>query len=117
MKWTGFRLSPQLAPRVLNAIINRTWQPMLGGRRRPDRPWLRPLEANVASLPTFEIIGPEIAFATPLRGTGALQVPFFLRSTYQSAGFLVGSVRGQRECVLETLGLSCCQVPHSDLEK
>ena len=81
MKWTGFRLSPQLAPRVLNAIINRTWQPMLGGRRRPDRPWLRPLEASVASLPTFEIIGPEIALAAPLRGTGALQVSFFLKLT------------------------------------
>ena len=110
------RVFVSLAPRVLNAIINRTWQPTLGGRRRPDRSWLRPLEAGVASLPTFEIIRPKIARAAPLRGTGALQVSFFLRSTYQSEGFLVGSVRGQRECVLETLGLSCCPVPHSDLE-
>ena len=89
---------------------------MLDGRRRPDRSWLRPLEASVASLPTLDFIRSEMALAAPLRGTGALQVSFFLRSTYQSEGFLVGSVRGQRECVLETLGLSCCPVPHSDLE-
>ena len=54
---------------------------MLGGRRHPDRYWLRPLEASVASLPTFEFIRLEMARAAPLRGTGDLQVPCFLKLT------------------------------------
>ena len=72
---------------------------MLGGRRHPDRYWLRPLEASVASLPTFEIIGPEIALAAPLRGTGALRVSFFLGQLTNSPKFNVS--------VQMALGLSC----------
>ena len=53
---------------------------MLGGRRHPDRYWLRPLEASVASLPTFEFIRLEMARAAPLRGTGDLQVSLFSRN-------------------------------------
>ena len=62
---------------------------MLGGRRHPDRSWLRPLEAGVASLPTFEIIRPKIARAAPLRGTGALRVSFFLGQLTNSPKFNV----------------------------
>ena len=47
---------------------------MFDGRRRPDRSWLRPPEASVASLPTLDFIRPEMARAAPLRGTGDLQV-------------------------------------------
>ena len=61
--------------RVLNAIIYRTWQPMFDGRRRPDRSWLRPLEASVASLPTLDFIRPEMARAAPLRRCGARVLP------------------------------------------
>ena len=50
---------------------------MLGGRRHPDRYWLRPLEASVASLPAFEFIRPEIALAAPVGARVVAGCPFF----------------------------------------
>ena len=50
---------------------------MFDGRRRPDRSWLRPLEASVASLPAFEFIRPEIALAAPVGARVVAGCPFF----------------------------------------
>ena len=50
---------------------------MLGGRCHPDRYWLRPLEASVASLPAFEFIRPEIALAAPVGARVVAGCPFF----------------------------------------
>ena len=72
---------------------------MLDGRRRPDRSWLRPLEASVASLPTLDFIRPEMARAAPLRRCGARVLPGAL---FFKVNLPPHRVRDVNESMLET---------------
>ena len=68
---------------------------MFDGRRRPDRSWLRPPEASVASLPTLDFIRPEMARAAPLRRCGARVLPgaLFFKVDIQSSEINVSDLK------------------------